>query len=136
MRMSDEQYFRSCVAFERHLAQLLGYHNIEEYSENAGTLTERRNALPKWTRDWRACGPLLSEFELDIRFDRESGMESGRGHDRVVHVGPVTVHCSDHPSKERAVMVAVVKAAIYLLEHRHGRDVIPAALHSVGRRCV
>lgn len=131
MRMSDEQYFRSCVAHERHLAQLLGYHNIEEYSENAGTLTERRNALPKWTRDWRACGPLLSEFELDIRFDRDGGKD----HDQLVHVGPVTVHCLDHPSKERAVMVAVVKAVIFLLEHRRGRNDIAAALHALGRHC-
>lgn len=28
MRMSDEEYFRSCVAKERLLAQLLGHHNI------------------------------------------------------------------------------------------------------------
>lgn len=130
MRMSDEQYFRSCVAQERHLAQLLGYHNIEEYSENAGTLTERRNALPKWTRDWRACGPLLSDFELDVRF----GMEPGKENDQVVHVGPVTVHCSDHPSKDRAVMMAVVKAVIYLLEHRHSRVAASHALHAAGQR--
>lgn len=129
MRMSDDQYLRSCVAQERHLAQLLGYHNIEEYSENAGTLTQRRNALPKWTRDWRACGPLMSEFELDVRFD------SDMDRDRVVQVGPVTVHCSDHPSKERAVMVAVVKAVIFLLEHRHGRDALAATLYVMSRRC-
>ena len=36
MRMSDEEYFRSCVAKERHLAQLLGHHNIEECYESAG----------------------------------------------------------------------------------------------------
>lgn len=130
MRMSDEQYLRSCVALERHLAQLLGYHNIEEYSENAGTLTERRHALPKWTRDWRACGPLLSDFELDVRF----GTGSAEADDRVVHVGPVTVHCSDHPSRDRAVMFAVVKAVIYLLEHRHGHLVASHALHAIERR--
>ena len=130
MRMSDEQYFRSCVAQERHLAQLLGYRNIEEYSENAGTLTERRNALPKWTRDWRACGPLLSEFELDVRFGREPGKDD----DPVVYVGSVVVHCSDHPSRDRAVMMAVVKAVIYLLEHRHGRFGASRASHAVGQR--
>lgn len=122
MRTSDQQYFRSCVAQERHLAQLLGYCNIEEYSENAGTLTERRNALPKWTRDWRACGPLLAKYDLDIHFVHDAA----HGQDLIISVGAINVHCSDHPNKERALMFAIVKAVIFLLEHSHHR---PSARH-------
>ena len=38
MHISDQEYFRSCVAMERHLAQLLGHQHIEECYESAGTL--------------------------------------------------------------------------------------------------
>lgn len=113
MRMSDEEYFRSCVAKERHLAQLLGHHNIEEFYESAGTLWEDAKALPKWTRDWRACGPLMSEYEITLAFHKEAG----HAHGDTVTVGPIVVHISDHPTKERAIMFAIVKAVIALLEH-------------------
>jgi hypothetical protein len=71
MRTSDEEYFRSCVAKERHLAQLLGHH-VEEYYESAGTLWENTTALPQWTRDWSACGTLMTAGSWTEQF----------GHDR------------------------------------------------------
>jgi len=37
MRISDKDYFRSCVAKERQLARLLGHIHIEEDYESAGT---------------------------------------------------------------------------------------------------
>jgi hypothetical protein len=116
MRMSEEEYFRSCVAQERHLAQLLGHHNIEEFYESAGTLWAGSQALPKWTRDWKACGPLIAEYELTIHY-RKTPADP---HNDAVCIGPVTVRFSDHPSKNRAVMYAVVKAVISLLEHNKG----------------
>lgn len=112
MRMSDEEYFRSCVAKERHLAQLLG-HQVEEFYESAGTLWENTTPLPQWTRDWSACGPLMTRYELAIGYGREAGEERNS----TVVIGPVVVHFSDHPNKDRAVMYAVVKAVIHLLEH-------------------
>lgn len=111
MRMSDDQYFRSCVAQERHLAQLLGYHNLEECYESAGTLWSDMRALPKWTREWSACGPLLTRFRLSVSFHDDANGPA-------VTVGPVIVHLADHPNHDRAVMMAVVKAAIHQLEHR------------------
>jgi hypothetical protein len=114
MRMSDEEYFRSCVAQERHLAHLLGHHEIEEFYESAGTLWEGTDTLPKWTRDWKACGPLISQYELTITYRKEAGEE----HNSSVVIGPVVVHFSDHPTRERALMYGVVKAAIHFLEHR------------------
>lgn len=112
MRMSDEEYFRSCVAKERHLAQLLG-HEVEEYYESAGTLWVNTQPVPQWTRDWHACGALLAEYEIAISFGKEEGEE----HNSLVRAGAVIVHVADHASRERAVMFAIVKAVIHILEH-------------------
>lgn len=109
MRMSDEEYFRSCVARERHLAHLLG-HEVEEFYESAGTLWENTRPMPQWTRDWTACGPLITEYRIGIGFGEDA-------HGAYVTAGPVVVHLSDHPSKDRAVMFAIVKAVIHRLEH-------------------
>ena len=113
MRMSDEEYFRSCVAKERHLAQLLGHHNIEECYESAGTLWENNKMLPKWTRDWKACGPLMAEYEIALGY----GREAGAAHSSYVTAGTMVVQFSDHPSRDRAVMYAIVKAVTFILEH-------------------
>ena len=113
MRMSDEEYFRSCVAKERHLAHLLGHPNVEEFYESAGTLWDGNKALPKWTRDWKACGPLLAEYELALAFPKEND----QAHSTVVQIGNIVVAFADHPRKDRAVMYAIVKAVISHLEH-------------------
>jgi hypothetical protein len=112
MRISDEQYFRSCVAKERHLAQLLGHQHLEECYESAGTLWDKTQALPQWTREWQACGPLLTEYRLAMAFATSE-------HGDTVTAGSTTVTISDHPSRDRAVMVAIVKEVIRLLEHHH-----------------
>jgi hypothetical protein len=112
MRMSDEEYFRSCVAQERHLAQLLG-HEVEEYYESAGTLWENTEPLPQWTRDWKACGPLMTAYDISLNY----GKEPEQAHSSQVSVGAIVVHFSDHPDKDRAVMYAVAKAVISVLEH-------------------
>jgi hypothetical protein len=114
MRISDEEYFRSCVAKERHLAQLLGFHNVEEFYESAGTLWVGNKALPKWTRDWKACGPLLAEYELELHFLRSADQPEASA----VCVDGITVAFADHPSKDRGVMVAIIKAVIARLEQR------------------
>lgn len=113
MRMSDEEYFRSCVAKERHLAQLLGHQHIEEFYESAGTLWENNKPLPKWTRDWRACGPLMTTYDIAPNFCSEPG----QAHSSAVQINAIVVQFADHPSKERALMYAIVKAVIAQLEH-------------------
>lgn len=112
MRMSDEEYFRSCVARERRLAQLLG-HEVEEYADSAGTLWEGRTPMPKWTRDWAACGALIAEYRLTIAFTHAPG----EAHSSAVSVGPVIVRLAEHPDAEHALRFAVVKAVVHLLEH-------------------
>jgi len=68
MRTSDEDYFRTCVAQERRLAHLLGHSNIEELNDSAGVLWEGTRALPQWTRNWGACGPLLARYALCVSY--------------------------------------------------------------------
>ena len=114
MRMSDEEYFRSCVAKERLLAKLLGHENIEECYESAGTLWENTNPLPKWTRDWNACGPLMAQYEIALVYGKEPEETCSSR----VSIGPIVVHFSDYPTKQQAVMFAIVKAVIHLLEQR------------------
>ena len=113
MRMSDEEYFRSCVSKERQLAQLLGHHNVEEFYESAGSLWENARILPKWTRDWRACGPLIAEYELAITYQERPGDPHGKA----IQIGSTLVHIADHPTRDQALMVAIVKAVITQLEH-------------------
>jgi hypothetical protein len=113
MRMSDEEYFRSCVSKERRLAQLLGHHNVEEFYESAGSLWENAKLLPQWTRDWNACGPLIAEYELAITYHHKPDDPHGAA----VQIGTAIVHFADHPNKDRAMMTAIVKAVIAHLEH-------------------
>jgi hypothetical protein len=109
MRMTDQEYFRSCVAKERHLAQLLGHQHIEENYESAGTLWDSNQALPKWTRDWRACGPLMAAYGISVGF---APGDAGQ-----VRIGSTVVRFTDHPSPDCAVMFGIVKELICLLEH-------------------
>jgi len=111
MHMNDQEYFRSCIARERQLAQLLGHHHIEECYESAGTLWDSAQRLPQWTRDWQACGPLMSEYGISVTYGNEPGPTT------LAHMGATTVHFADHPTRDRAVMYGIVKELIFLLEH-------------------
>lgn len=113
MRMSDEQYFRSCVAQERHLAHLLGCHEIEEDYESAGVLFNHGRPLPQWTRDWSACGPLIARHRLTVEFQDSDEAHPGG----CIRVNGTSVRVDDHPSADHALRFAVVKAVIHLLEH-------------------
>ncbi|MEO8386791.1 aminoacyl-tRNA synthetase [Polaromonas sp.] len=106
MRITDQEYFRSCVARERHLAQLLGHAHIEECYESAGTLWDNNQALPQWTRDWRACGPLMTAYGITVSYGADSAA-----------MGATTVQFAEHPSRDRAVMYGIVKEVIFRLEH-------------------
>lgn len=73
MHMNDQEYFRSCIAKERQLAQLPGHRHIEECYESAGTLWDNAQALPQWTRDWRACGPPMTEYGVSVTYGAVTG---------------------------------------------------------------
>jgi hypothetical protein len=130
MRVSDEQYFRSCVAKERHLAQLLGHQNIEECYETAGTLWASARALPQWTRDWQACGPLLAQYKISVTWEASQPEGGEVAFAAIVCAGETRAKLSDHPNPDRALMVAVVKEVTRLLEHhRTARPEQAAPLH-------
>jgi hypothetical protein len=130
MRVSDEQYFRSCVAKERHLAQLLGHANIEECYETAGTLWAGAQALPQWTRDWHACGPLLAHYKISVTWEAEQTADGQVDGAAALHAGDTRVRLADHPNADRATMVAIVREVIRLLEHhRSARPEQAAPLH-------
>jgi hypothetical protein len=113
MRVSDQDYARSCVAKERQLAHLLGHPHVEECYESAGVLWDKTQALPRWTRDWAACGPLIAQYGIAIQFEPLPGQtEIGQA-----TLGRTTVHFSDHPNIESALMFGIVKGVIRLLEH-------------------
>jgi hypothetical protein len=66
-------------------------------------------ALPRWRRTWAAAGPLIAELSLRPWPDDEEGTVSvGYGGGR----RNVTESYKDHPSKDAAVMAALVRAAI------------------------
>ena len=113
MYMNDQAYFRSCISRERHLAQLLGHEHIEECYESAGTLWDNAQALPQWTRDWKACGPLMTEYGITVTYGHTPGLASHS----FAGIGSTVVHFADHPTRDRAVMYGIVKELIFLLEH-------------------
>ena len=113
MRISDQDYFRSCIAKERQLAQLLGHHQIEECYESVGTLWDGAQKLPAWTRDWAACGPLLAQHALSLVFLTPDDANEPEG----AEIGQTTVHFADHPNRERALLYGIVKEVIRRLEH-------------------
>lgn len=134
MRMNDQEYFRSCIAKERRLAQLLGYRHIEECYESDGLLWDSAQVLPQWTRDWQACGPLLARYRLALSFAPAGEAEGTTGAPAdaggTVTAGSTTVSVSDYPSGDRALMYAIVKEVVHRLEHHHGvRPEAAAPLH-------
>ncbi|MEO0002539.1 MAG: hypothetical protein RLZZ22_231 [Pseudomonadota bacterium] len=115
MRISDQDYFRSCIAKERQLAQLLGHQQIEECYESVGTLWAGAQALPAWSRDWAACGPLLARYALSLVFLTSEDADEPDG----AEIGATRVRFSDHPSRDRALMFGIVKEVIRRLGHPH-----------------
>ena len=124
MRVSDQDYGRSCIAKERQLAHLLGHPQLEECYESAGTLWDKTQALPQWTRDWAACGPLIAQYGLAIHFDPAPAP----GAPELLTVGATHVLITDHLNRERALMFGIVKEVIRQLEHPlgHAHEHAPA----------
>jgi hypothetical protein len=126
----DEQYLRECVDDEIALAAVHPKHRRRVSMPSLITLdTElfpdppRGNflmsggasrqtlstPLPRWRRDWNAAGPLIGELGLEIRHDPDEGTVSVN----VVGGGRrgTTEEYRDHPSRDAAVMAALVRAA-------------------------
>jgi len=75
--------------------------------------------LEQWRRDWRAAGPLISQLGLVIYADDEEKLVSvGLGGRR----RNVTEVYADHPSKDEAVVAAIVRASIQMLNELHNSN--------------
>jgi hypothetical protein len=127
MKPWDEQYLKEAITDEIALAYAkLRYRVTMPREVSMETLLTRdapkygsmnaRHArttpsypLPRWRRSWLAAGPLIAELGLRPRPDDEEGTVSvGFGAGR----RNVTEAYTDHPSKDAAVMAALVRAAI------------------------
>jgi len=76
--------------------------------------TSSHGALPAWRRNWNAAGPLIGELGLRVLPDDEDGsVSAGTGGRR-----NVTERYEEHPSRDAAIMAAIVRAAILALEAR------------------
>jgi hypothetical protein len=125
----DEAYLREAFADEIELARVKLRHKVSmpRHIDMETTLTPdaprygSMNArfarttpsfpLPRWRRTWLAAGPLIGELGLEIRHDADEGTVSvgvaGGSRRR-----GVTEAYKDHPSRDAAVMAALVRAAI------------------------
>jgi hypothetical protein len=99
---------------ERRLAELLGwtYHNEPDRFGPRWRLPDGdwKSKLPRWCRDWSACGPLMVEHEVDLSYEdiyvrAVCRLPDGRERRELAR------YC-DHPSRDAAVMFAGVQAVI------------------------
>jgi hypothetical protein len=123
----DEAYLKEAIADEIELARVKLRHKVSmprqvdmettltSDAPGYGSLNARfartttSYPLPRWRRTWLAAGPLIAELGLRPRPDDEEGNVSvGFGSGR----RNVTESYVDHPSKDAAVMAALVRAAI------------------------
>lgn len=63
-------------------------------------------AVPRWTRDWQACGQLMTELEIEPTFYPENAAVWTDGDTDIT-----ALYC-DHNSKDLAVMFCIALAAI------------------------
>ena len=61
----------------------------------------------------------MTDYRIALEYAQGMDGEGEVASDGVVTAGTTTVTLSDHPSRDRAVMYAIVKEVIYLLEHHH-----------------
>lgn len=123
-----QEYLRAAIRDEVGLARLLGYTVAMPSVFTAVTElipTKKRgyqflapassqDALPAWRRNWNAAGPLIGQLGLRVLPDDEDGsVSAGTGGRR-----NVTERYEEHPSRDAAIMAAIVRAAILALEAR------------------
>jgi len=116
------------LALEKRLAELLGYRDIFRlkvdgvehgglhYNKSTFTGGEK---VPRWTRDWSACGPLMAEHGLATQVQNELHTAQVSTVD-----GPIVLRIerfADHPDKDTAVRYAIVQAVIAKLESERGK---------------
>jgi hypothetical protein len=104
------------IDLEKELAVLLGWTAVEQAGMSLIGAPPRGSehsrgqaAVPRWVRDWTACGPLVAEYGMSILQDVD-GAETVEIQD---NDGVYMAHTpfSNHSGKDGAVRFAVVQAA-------------------------
>lgn len=111
---------------EKRLAELRGYKEIFRLTVDGvehGGLHYNRSTftgaeqVPRWCRDWNACGPLMVEYRCfpdttngDAEFNCVSARDMSNPHKRYVE------YVEQHPDIDTAVRYAIVRALIAKLE--------------------
>lgn len=104
---------------EKHLAELRGWTNLVD-AGNALIGTPLHGgirgqaAVPRWTREWTACAPLMVEMGVYPIDGTDHGTAYIWVYKNLKCLAQVKV--AEHPSKEAAVRFAIVMAAIATFE--------------------
>ena len=110
-------HLRTQIEAELQLAIALGWTNLVDAGRTlvgtppgGGTNSRGQAAVPRWTRDWNACGPLLSAYNMaldvmgnEIRFVIA---DFGTGDYDFVHIA-----VPDWPTQDDALRYAITVAA-------------------------
>lgn len=102
---------------EKKLAELLGYCYVRENAHHRlighpiGVDSSEPHFIPRWSRDWSACGPLIADHLVNIGFFTKRG-KCTRAFAETSIGGVAWQDVADHPDKSTAVMFAVVQAVI------------------------
>jgi hypothetical protein len=95
---------------DERLAELLGWEGLHTYMGDLLGYSKTNSILevPRWTADNGACFELMVEHSLEI-IQYVDGVSARNRY-------PSSEMYTDHPTKEEAVRVAIVKAVITKLE--------------------
>lgn len=111
---------------EKQLAIALGWTNLVESGgtllgtpPDGGESSRGQAAVPKWARDWAACGPLLSTYNITVD---ALGFTPADQH-VVTSYGSADHHfvlipVSEWPSRDEALLYAITTAAFVRLADR------------------
>lgn len=117
--MNPNHWITRQLHAEKQLAIALGWTNLVDVGGSllgtppGGAENSRgQAAVPRWTRDWSACGPLMVALDC---YPEYGGFNQMLVMGPDFHTGPTIVAITQHQSKEHAAMFAVVQAAILKL---------------------
>ena len=106
----------------RRLAELLGWADLFEVpgailgtppvGQPAG---RNQGAVPDWTGDWRACGPLLAAHRMDLASTSLDAVARCRSFD----APPGVAAFADFDTEDAAMRAAIVAAVVAKLEVGH-----------------
>jgi hypothetical protein len=106
------------IETERRLAELLGWTDIVDVPPcmvgrppNGHPECRGQAMVPRWCRDWGACGPLMVEHQVEPMYFRDFVVMEIHGVN-----ADCDAHYKNHEDRDTAVRYAIVQSVIALLE--------------------